>query len=260
MDPFDFLQQVSAHTENKIDQLRPRLGFVDYDYNPSRYPQVKPRIVLDGEGLTKRGYRCISSYVPIPGDRVVLMQVGTSLVILGSVDRNDESTILRPGQLVFQGFQTVSQTIPSYDSTVNTIIALDWDTVTLDLVGGWSENDNPSQFRPNVPGWYEFNGASSLESTDHQSYRNVVWFLNGSIADGSGSRALGNTSSSNFSTQISARTRTMFLDGDSDYVELRMYQNTSTSLDTQTSLNEYYPSIEVKFVGSSGGMNLRILE
>jgi hypothetical protein len=253
MDAFSFLQQIQAHTENNLDIKTTVLGRIDYNFDPSRYPQEWPRVEIDGQGLSNRGYPCLASYTPLPGDRVFLMPHGTTYLILGAFDRTDD-ILLKPGQLVFQAFQTEAQ--PIHNSTPTALI---WGEAPVDILGGWSDNDNPSRYQPATPGWYQLSGGLGLEAGEG-SFRDADWAVNGSPIKASGSRFT--PTSSGQATKLATRTRTVFLNGDGDYVELLAGHNrTAGDGNLNTDLrNEFVSYMEAVYVGTSGPLSLRSLE
>lgn len=89
----DFLQSVSGFVRQSAampDRLK--LGVIDANYPPASYPTEMPRVTFAGETtLSGRRYAVAGSYRPTPGDRVVLVPVGTTYVIIGALDA-DAST------------------------------------------------------------------------------------------------------------------------------------------------------------------------
>lgn len=58
-----------------------KLGKID----PS-YVSGKPKIVFDGEAITSlKKYPCLGSYTPTANDRVLLLKVANSYVVLGKI-------------------------------------------------------------------------------------------------------------------------------------------------------------------------------
>lgn len=78
--PRAFLDAVADHSEAKAAPNRgTRLGTVDATYSTG-----KPKVTLDGTTtLSADGFTFLPSYTPVAGDRVVLLPVGTTYVILG---------------------------------------------------------------------------------------------------------------------------------------------------------------------------------
>jgi hypothetical protein len=78
----DFLAMMKAISAPAETGARVRLGTVD----PS-YVGGNPKVTFDGEGaLSGRGYAYLDSYLPWPGDRVALIEVGSTWLIVGSID------------------------------------------------------------------------------------------------------------------------------------------------------------------------------
>lgn len=91
IDPTEFFDIVSDKANRDSTVRRNFLAHIDDNYNPSRYPQELPRVMSPGQPLSLKGFRCLDSYRPVPGDRVLLTPVGTSdYVIVGAVDPNYE--------------------------------------------------------------------------------------------------------------------------------------------------------------------------
>src|ERR1044072_2066458 len=70
-----------------MENGRIRLGTVDYDYDPADFlGGIYPRIMFDGEKVvSQKRYKTMVGYYPLPGQRVVLVPVGTTYLILGTV-------------------------------------------------------------------------------------------------------------------------------------------------------------------------------
>ena len=82
--PREFLDAVSGATRKDVSKSsasRPiRLATIDPDYTSG-----DPRVIFDGEAtLTQKTYVC-ASYTPSPGDRVVMVPIGHSYVIIGAL-------------------------------------------------------------------------------------------------------------------------------------------------------------------------------
>lgn len=92
MEPIAFLDAVAgyARAENASSATRPmRLATIDPAYVPSSFPGTLPRLTFDGEStLSVKRYPVMSGYLPRPSDRVVLAPVGTTYLVLGSVDND----------------------------------------------------------------------------------------------------------------------------------------------------------------------------
>lgn len=77
MDAKTFLDIVKGEEKEEVFLL----GTVDKDYKSGR-----PKIRFDGEdNLSEKSYPCISSYTPKPNDRVLMVKLKGTLVVLGSI-------------------------------------------------------------------------------------------------------------------------------------------------------------------------------
>lgn len=89
----DFLRSIKGFTEANADpnveNRRIRLGTVDYDYDPNDFlGGIYPRIMFDGEKIvSQKRYKTTVGYYPLPGHRVVLVPVGTTYLIIGTVSQ-----------------------------------------------------------------------------------------------------------------------------------------------------------------------------
>ena len=87
----DFLRSIAGFTEANTGpnvEGRPiRLGTVDYDYDPNDFlGGIYPRIMFDGEKVvSQKRYKTMVGYYPLPGHRVVLLPIGTTYLIIGTV-------------------------------------------------------------------------------------------------------------------------------------------------------------------------------
>lgn len=251
----DFLDQVAAVTKHQINNQKVRIGFIDHSFEEHLYPEVWPRIVLDGEGLSHRGYQCVSTYTPMRGDRVVLLPVGKTYVILGSVDRVDRD-LLKPGQLVFKAARNNAASVPSGDTNG---VVMSWNIVDLDLLGSLNYDGvtntvdvvPPMQrFQPPIPGWYMFQGHIGFMSRDN-GWRRARWLVNGAIYSG-GHMSYQATTSGQMTAP--APTIPIALNGSTDYVELEAAQlSTDGSLDTST--GTLRPEMSVTYVGPLNGVS-----
>lgn len=84
MTPEDLLRTVSRYVQRDTasSATRPaRLATIDPAYTSGR-----PRVIPDGESAPSgKRYPYLASYTPAPGDRVLMIPVGTSYVIVGRV-------------------------------------------------------------------------------------------------------------------------------------------------------------------------------
>jgi hypothetical protein len=87
----EFLRAVTGFSEansaSNVENRPIRLGTVDYDYDPGDFlGGIYPRIMFDGEKVvSQKRYQTMVGYYPLPGQRVVLVPVGTTYLIIGTV-------------------------------------------------------------------------------------------------------------------------------------------------------------------------------
>lgn len=88
----DFLRAVAHYTQSSAKQSSAtrqiKLGKVDYDYDPTDFlGGINPRILFDGENtVSQKRYNVMAGYYPLPGQRVALLPIGTTYLIIGCVD------------------------------------------------------------------------------------------------------------------------------------------------------------------------------
>lgn len=250
IDGQDFLDYVSATTQHQTNIKNPLMGYIDYGFDVSMYPTEWPRVIIDGQGLSERTYPCMSSYLPQPGDRVVLLPVGSGHVILGAVLDNPTPRLL-PGTLVFRAYSQQGQTVGSGAGGATAVL---WDNVSLDLLGGWAGDLGPewadlrSRYTPTVPGWYTFRGSVTWDEADvtiaDNHYRSANWSINGSVPYPGASR----NSPVNQYHMTNARTISYYMNGSSDYIELIAAQSSGGS-SLNMIVNTFAPSIEATYAG-----------
>lgn len=89
MDPLDFLDSVAGHTAARYPVQTPLLGTVD-----PAYTSGNPKITFDGETTLSGKTYLYAGYTPKAGDRVVLLPVGNSYLIIGAVGLVDGASLL----------------------------------------------------------------------------------------------------------------------------------------------------------------------
>jgi hypothetical protein len=104
-EPRAFLDTLTGMTRNTVSSSADKpylLATIDPSF---AIGSGNPKVTFDGETtMSGKTYAYISSYYPIPGDRVVLAPLGTSYVILGSVAGSPSSPdrFFVEGQFEFQ--------------------------------------------------------------------------------------------------------------------------------------------------------------
>lgn len=92
MNPLDFLQSVAGFAQANqpgFDITKMRLATVDPAYVSSTYPGTLPKVTFDGETtLSGKRYPVMSPYLPTPGDRVLMVPLGATYLIIGPTDQD----------------------------------------------------------------------------------------------------------------------------------------------------------------------------
>jgi hypothetical protein len=112
--------------------------------------------------------------------------------------------------------------------TTATWTALLFDVEDKDSVNGHSTSVNPSRYTAVYAGWYWCAGVGAFALSATGS-RGVGWYVNGSAI--SAVASLMPSVAASFGTDLPAPGQLLFLDV-SDYVELRVFQNTGGALST----------------------------
>ncbi|MEU3161962.1 hypothetical protein ACPCAJ_20995 [Streptomyces griseoincarnatus] len=147
--------------------------------------------------------------------------------------------------MVFAATRDATQSISS-SLVPETGNAMRWETVTLDLLGGWDAG-TPNRYQPTIPGWYRCEGAASLAPNTTGGIRGVGWLQNGSLPAASGARPHVASAYSNATVTMSARSLPLLFNGSTDYLELAPFQNTGAALDTAT--GSIRPYIAIYYAG-----------
>lgn len=89
MDPLSFLDSVASHAQARYPVRAPKLGTVDPAYTTG-----DPKITFDGESSLSGKTYPYAGYTPQAGDRVVLLPVGNSWLIIGAIGVLDGASLL----------------------------------------------------------------------------------------------------------------------------------------------------------------------
>jgi hypothetical protein len=88
--PESFLKTIAGYTRAETDGSADkacRIAAIDPAYTTGN-----PKVTFEGEStLSGKGYPFLSSYTPVAGDRVVLLPVGTTYMIIGKIDNGVRS-------------------------------------------------------------------------------------------------------------------------------------------------------------------------
>lgn len=116
-----FVQQQQTGPENKPNKM----GTIDPDYSGTG----DPKVTFYGETtLSGKNYPYMPPYQPTAGDRVVLVPVGTTYLIIGSID-SITNNISVPGSAAISGNLTVGGTL-SYTPSASIVEVSDDDNDT----------------------------------------------------------------------------------------------------------------------------------
>jgi hypothetical protein len=251
--PMDFLQSVSGYVaasqENGHGSAdRPiKLAKIDPAYDPFSFPGTLPKVTFEGEStLSGKFYTVMDPYRPKPNDRVMMLPIGSTYVIIGKLTYSYKDFM---GRLVFHAYQTVSQSISDTSSPV-AANAIDWTTSPIDLFDGWSGS---TEYQPTVPGWYEFSGGTGIASTGNHSIRGNTWFKNGTERT-DGRVAIGGRASGTSNSSVTpAKTIVAEMNGTTDSMELIAIQDSGAARDTNVA-DGLRSSMIAKYVGPSGAL------
>jgi hypothetical protein len=105
-DALTFMQSVAGYTqqigiaENPSANAAIRLAVIDPSYVASSYPTTLPRVTFEGEDtVSDKRYLVVSrGYMPDAGDRVVMLPVGHTYVILGCISPSLQPNLQRADQ------------------------------------------------------------------------------------------------------------------------------------------------------------------
>ncbi|ONK09427.1 hypothetical protein [Streptomyces sp. MP131-18] len=168
----------------------------------------------------------------LPGQRVTADRLNAALLI---------------GRTVFTAYRDATQAITS--TTVGEVgNALQWDNVTLDLLGAWSPSQ-PTRFRPPIPGIYQCLGSASIDEygASAGTLRGVSWRFNGTLPPSGTARTQVTTALADTYVTCPAPELPVVFDGAADYIELCPFQNSGASINTAT--GSVRPSIVISYAG-----------
>lgn len=141
---------------------------------------------------------------------------------------------------VFEGRQTVSQSIPN---TTSTPVAIDVEDVDTD--GGHSISTNTSRYTPATAGRFQLSGGISYAANATGARIAELW-KNGAPINGSSAIY---TWLAGITTRCPTRTMTAYANGASDYFELYAYQSSGGALSTSIIPSEQ-STFSVRMVGT----------
>ncbi|KAB8167065.1 hypothetical protein FH609_011730 [Streptomyces sp. 3MP-14] len=150
------------------------------------------------------------------------------------------------GRLVFSAYRDAEQQISS-NTVGQSADALQWDNVSVDLLGGWSAAQ-PGRYRPTVSGWYKVTGTVSLQSASGGSplLRGASWRLNGALPPAATTRPWVGGGGTTY-LAFAAPDLPLACNGVGDYLELCPFQNSGSAVPTATGSTR--PSIAIYYAG-----------
>ncbi|MFD5217458.1 hypothetical protein ACFWMH_07295 [Streptomyces tendae] len=159
-----------------------------------------------------------------------------------TADRLYETDLI--GRTVFLANRGANQTITSGSDTASN--ALQWDEVTLDVLGGWNAGQ-PSRWTCPRAGWWTFQGAVGFNASTSGTVRECCWYVNGGLISMGRSRPIV-TVPSNSTLTVDARAvpRLMAV---GDYVQLIAAHNSSSPTTIDTATGSYRPYISITYSG-----------
>ncbi len=139
---------------------------------------------------------------------------------------------------VFEGRQTVAQSIPN-----STVTAITLDTESVDTDNGHSTSTNTSRYTPQTAGRFQISGGVTYASNSTGNREADLYQNGGSITNGVNNT---NAVSTNV-TRLATRTLTITCNGTTDYLEVYGFQTSGGALNTFA--GESFMS--VRFVGTT---------
>jgi hypothetical protein len=142
---------------------------------------------------------------------------------------------------VFEGVQTVAQSIPT-----GVVTAVLLDTEEVDNDNGHSTTVNTSRYASQTPGRFQISGGASY-AANATGRRGVLILVNGTQLAGS-STALPTTGA--LDTGVPLRTRSIYMNGATDYIELGTFQDSGAPLNTFVT-GSAFSTLSVRWVGTT---------
>lgn len=160
--------------------------------------------------------------------------------MLMTEERLNDATMI--GAAVFLANRSTSQTIPSGSDTAAQ--AVQWDTVDLDVLGGWSAAQ-PTRWTAPRTGWWQLAGGVGFDGSTGGNTRECLWYVTGGAIAMGRARSFGNTMAG-VPITVEARTMPRLLQA-GQYVELVPAHNAGATLTTAT--GTYRPYIAITYAG-----------
>jgi hypothetical protein len=85
-DSIEFVQWIKKKIIQTLDELGLLKKPYKFGYIDSAYDSGKPKILFDGETeVSTKTFPYLSSYIPVAGDRVILLREAQSYIVLGKI-------------------------------------------------------------------------------------------------------------------------------------------------------------------------------
>ncbi len=138
--------------------------------------------------------------------------------------------------------QSVAQSIANFP----TATAVTFDLEDIDNDSGHSTSSNTSRYTAQTPGRFQLSGGIAFAG-NATGRRWACWYLNGSVLTGSQTTFAASTGSD---IAIAARTKTVLLNGTTDYVELIAQQDSGGALNTYVGSSQAQSGLVVRWLNS----------
>ena len=189
-------------------------------------------VQIAGDTNTLPSVRYLSNYAPKPDDQVWLLNAGADLLGVGMVAALDRT-------LAPTAYRTTAQTI-----TTSTQTKISFDAVDSDGWNCWDLSPNPTRLTVPVTGRYLVTGNAAFEASA-SGHRALNILKNNTVEL---ARSDFNPVSNSIDTHSSVTSHAVSLTK-GDYVELRAWQNSGSSLDILDS-SDHQPKLSLVYLGS----------
>lgn len=147
------------------------------------------------------------------------------------------------GRVVFLANRATNQSISSgADSVAN---ALQWDEVSLDVLGGF-DPAQPTRWTAPRAGWWTLQGAASFNQATGGTTRECCWYVNGGLISMGRSRPIVSGGIANAPLTVDARSIPRLMSA-GDWVQMVPAQDSGAALNTAT--GSFRPYISITYSG-----------
>lgn len=236
MEALDWLQSVVDAVKAQIDTRTLRLATVDPAYSPTAVypdPMPYPKVTFEGETSLSTEKAVLAGYIPTAGERVVLAPIGTTWVILGSVDPPPYG----PPRAKLYLNTAVSASVSG------TSTAVQWNTTTTATEArrqqvGHSNSVSTENLTVEVVGAYAIDGGITYAANNTGQRFAEIW-VNGAVV----ASKLEPTPTLIFDCFVPVNVPLLDLN-EGDTVSLHYFQNSGGGLNMQAGAGKTYLSLE----------------